>query len=204
MRQLHKEDVPIMGVIRPNMKNGPWIAGGAPLQWYNGESVGLSDIDVSFKDQEQYDKFVKRFEPEESTKKTVLGIFEVSASSNKDPDFEVAFRTDNALSLVYKGKWKIQLIKRAFYDSPEDVINNFDFSVCQIVTDGHTNVFGPDTIKDIKHKNLRIVNMRPTVVKRLVKYMSYGYNPVPGTINDIIAIPDLNKVFKDLGEEYEF
>ena len=35
-----------VAVIEPDVKQGPWIAGGAALRWYQGLTVGDNDIDA--------------------------------------------------------------------------------------------------------------------------------------------------------------
>ena len=50
---VHNSDQEPVNLILPNLKEGPWIAGGAALRWYQDQSVGDSDIDVFCSSEEQ-------------------------------------------------------------------------------------------------------------------------------------------------------
>ena len=196
---IHKDDTPVMEFIRPRWDKGPWIAGGAPLAWYKGEPV-KSDIDVYFKTESDFNKLYDTFKEEKLTEGQ---FFKFGPVKNKD--VRIIFDSDNAITIRYKEKWTIQLIRHTFYKSPQAIIDNFDISVCQLVTDGYNNlIFGPNTLRDIKSNTLRIENYRAGCVSRLVKYMAYGYKPVEGTLENIINIPNLDEDFKEGYEEYDY
>jgi len=204
MKQVHEDDREIVFQLDLDWKKGPWVAGGAPLQWYQNKPIDKSDIDIYFKDERSFNKLFKKLAPQEfPDKKAKLDLFNFG---NKNVDFEIKYKSDNAVSLLYKGTHRVQLIKKRFYDTPEEIISDFDISVCQVVTDGYKIYFAPGTVKDINEKNLRIVNMRPEVIKRYIKYQAYGYKPVSGTLDLICDTPDIDDKFeKSVKEEdYEY
>ena len=43
---VHFKDLEPVSVIQPNVTNGPWIAGGACLRWYQNLPVADTDIDI--------------------------------------------------------------------------------------------------------------------------------------------------------------
>jgi len=202
----HNDDKDPLLFINPRWDRGPWIAGGAPLAWYNDEAV-TTDIDVYFKDEKAFNKLYNTFKEEEvEVKSSGPGhLFNFFETKKKNKDVRIIHKSDNAITVRYKEKWTVQLIRHTYYKDPQAIIDNFDISVCQLVTDGYNNlVFGPDTLRDIRSNTLRIENYRAGCVSRLVKYMAYGYKPVDGTLENIINIPKLDEDFKEGFEEYDY
>lgn len=151
---------------------GPFIAGGACLQWFQDKPVGWSDIDIFCVDMNQFNELRQR-------------LYTQSSCQEK-------YNTENASTLTFISKknkmrnWTIQIISKRFYDGLEDVVNSFDISVCQIGTDGTNWVMGEHTASDIRNKVLRMnYPLQPQAAKRLVKYCAYGYRPVDGLIENI-------------------
>jgi hypothetical protein len=68
----------------------------------------------------------------------------------------------------------------------QEIIDNFDVTVCQLATDGRQWVLGDYTARDIREKNLRMrIPLQADAVKRLTKYWIYGYRPVDGLIEAV-------------------
>ena len=58
---VHYEDQLLVNIISPDLKDGPWIAGGACLRWFQNQPVGEhSDIDVFCKNEKQAQKLIKK------------------------------------------------------------------------------------------------------------------------------------------------
>jgi hypothetical protein len=159
---VHHDDVPAVKDIQPNMTQGPWIAGGAVLNWYKNSPVGDSDIDVFFHDLRQFDEVFGRLMRQHAT---------------------MVYNSDNAITLNYNGKdsvkgHRIQLIRKRWFSNPKEVIDNFDFTICQLITDGEKIAMGPTTAEDIKHSLIKHTEkeMQPDLVKRIIKYVCYGYS----------------------------
>ena len=186
-----ESDWPALDVIQPNAKDGPWIAGGACLKWYQGQPVNMSDIDVFFRDAFQLRRAMNRIE---DTKR-----------------FYIRYRSENAITYEYTTEsdsvedvrtvFTIQLIQHKYFNSMEEVINRFDFSVCQVSTCGTEWVLGEHTARDIRTRSLRAVgDIKGDIAKRLTKYWIYGYRPVDGLINDIINDPNTKYKFEQDGD----
>lgn len=174
-------DKKALSLIRPSKTNGPWIAGGAVLRWINNEVVGDSDIDVFCKNEKQFNKLHERI--------------------RKYYPFSHMHYTDNAIT--YKcDEWDIQLIKRKYYNSPQEIISNFDLSVCQLVTDGYKLWYGEHTFADVNNKHLRVVNMKPGVLNRITKYWIYGYEPSDQLLDSLSNMPDDFEIVVDMDKEY--
>jgi hypothetical protein len=187
-----ESDWPALDVIQPNAKDGPWIAGGACLKWYQGQPVNMSDIDVFFRDAFQLRRAMNRIE---DTKR-----------------FHVRHRSENAITYEYSAindsledvqtVFTIQLIQHKYFNSMEEVIDRFDFSVCQVATCGEEWVLGEYTARDIRSRSLRAVgDVKGDIAKRLTKYWVYGYRPVEGLVNDIISNPNTRYKFSQ-DEDY--
>lgn len=170
---VHKDDYTAVRMINPNLLNGPWIAGGACLSWFDNRSSQVpGDIDVFCK-----------------TEKQAMKIIQTLEEGFEGYEITVICKTANAstfsVNYVDDKKWTIQVITCRYFDCIQDVIESFDISVCQVATDGNQWYLGKDTAKDINQKNLRITTIKPASLKRLIKYWTYGYTPVPGTIEAI-------------------
>jgi hypothetical protein len=181
-----KDNEPV-AIIEPDLKRGPWIAGGAALRWYQGQTVGHNDIDVFCRDTLQAQEVIDRVK-----------------SYGR---FTVKYESDNAVTMDYwdrstDGRWTIQIIRRRFFPDLQAVIDSFDISVCQIGTVGAEWYLGKDTARDIRERNLRFTgNLQPDAAKRLVKYWTYGYRPVDGLIDGVMNNPEGRWKF-DLSEDY--
>jgi hypothetical protein len=185
---VHREDSEPITLIWPDMKNGPWIAGGAPLRWWQGQPVGESDIDVFCANAKQAADIVER-------------IKEYGRWTRK-------FESDNAITLGYWSKkditkiWTIQIIKRRYFNNLQEVIDSFDMTVCEIGTGGNEWLLNKHTAKDIRERNLRMKQpLQPDALKRLVKYWTYGYRPVEGVLEDVQNNP-IGKWEFALDEDY--
>lgn len=159
----------LVDYLNLDIDKGPWLAGGAVRKSYLGQTIENSDLDIWFASLEQF----------ETTKKQVIAI---GASE--------VYSTDNAVSYKFyeKGQdYTIQLIRRRFYNSAAEIISGFDFSVCQLATDGRRLIVGENTIRDIKTRTLRLTQpyLPEYIVPRMIKYMVYGYRPCPELLDEI-------------------
>lgn len=155
---------PVNNIICPD-KEGPWIAGGACLAWYQNQPC-TTDIDVYFANQAQYNW--------------------VEAEAKRYGSLVI--ETANAATYRITGtqNWTVQLIKKQFYAKLTDVIDRFDITVCQIGWDGKRVTVGKHFVHDVDNRLLRFNNITTQSHKRLVKYMCYGYTPVEGCIEQLV------------------
>lgn len=186
---INRKDLEPVSIIKPDLKSGPWIAGGAPLRWYQNQPVGENDIDVFC-----------------ASAKQAAGIIEDIKGYGR---FSVKFESENASTLEYWTKedynkrWTIQIITRRYFSSLEDVINSFDITVCEVGTAGNEWQLGPFTARDIRERNLRFkMPLQPDALKRLIKYWAYGYRPVSGTIEAVQNNPIAKWQFSET-EDYQ-
>lgn len=184
----HRNDDEPMTIISPTLKEGPWIAGGACLRWYQGQPVGESDIDIFCASEQQANRVID----------------EIKSYGR----YTTKYESDNAITLTYYSvahskEWTLQVIKRRYFCSLKEVIDNFDISVCQIGTGGNEWLLGKDTARDIRERNLRMnIPLQPDAAKRLAKYWTYGYRPVDGLLEAVRTNPVAKQVFQS-NEDYE-
>lgn len=176
---VHPDDYYPVSVIEPNMDNGPWIAGGAVMRWFQNDTVELSDIDVFCASEAQFEMLRHRMQVDY---KDICNL---------------RFTTDNALTydvFAYDGgvqkSWTIQLIKKHYFDSADAVLDKFDITACQFITDGFSTQHGPTAVQDLNQKKLRFRQVKPDSLKRYIKYMAYGFRPDPGLFDQIVNQSD--------------
>ncbi len=185
---VHHNDSEPLTIIWPDLKQGPWIAGGACLRWYQGQPVGENDIDVFCSSPEQAQRIIDNIK-----------------SYGR---YTTKYESENATTLSYHDKdskkyWTLQIIKRRYFTSLKDVIDNFDITVCQIGTGGNDWLLGKHTARDIRERNLRMnLPLQPDAAKRLAKYWTYGYRPVDGLLDSVRSNPVAKKMFTT-NEDYE-
>lgn len=142
-------------------EDGPWIAGGS-----------VRRVLSSSKESHDYDFF---FRNEEQLKKTVSQIKGELVKENK-------FNT------LYNCGDKVQLIIHNFFDSPEELIESFDFTICQFAFDGKNLYHGVFSLWDLGRKRLAInkITYATSTVRRLLKYCSQGFTACSGTCSSIL------------------
>lgn len=172
---VHPDDQLPVNLVEPDLDNGPWIAGGACLRWFQNKPVGEhSDIDVFCKDALQVEKILQNIN------NSGLSVYNGSVY--------LLMTTKNAVTFEIKAnnqKWKLQIITCKYFDTIQDVINHFDITVCQVATTGNEWILGDMTARDINTRSLRFNRITNQSPKRLIKYWSYGFTPVEGTLETV-------------------
>ncbi len=204
---IHKDDTEIVKRLE-TIRSTFWIAGGAPLNWYQNLPAD-SDIDIYFKSEKDFNKLndalTAAYETDEF-EVTEPGYFTLFSAAKKktkklfagDVTVEHIHTTENAITYTVSidkdhPTWKIQLIKRRYYDTIKDVIDDFDITVCQIALDNCIEpVVGPQFAEDVAAKRLRFNKLSPGSDKRLIKYWTYGYTPSDNTLQLVIDYPELD------------
>ncbi len=157
----------IVKAIQPNYKTGPWIAGGCPRCLWQDEPI--NDIDIWIGHPSQVLELTNRFHEH-------LGI-------------GISFSTDNALTFDYYAtkedrawaevneKWKLQIIVRKKFTCLEEIFNDFDFTVCQIATNGEGKFYMTEQVaEDLHTRRLRVSRFnKEGFLERWAKYTMYGF-----------------------------
>lgn len=142
-----------------------WIAGGAIRQWFNDGEL-MTDIDVFGKNQESLDNFIseKLWAAKKISEQNHLSSFSLNGQL-------------------------IQVIKYNYYDSIHNLLDSFDFTVCQFAWDGKTVYSTEAAIVSVLRKRLRVHQITKELaadsLRRAFKYQRKGYIPCLGTLKDI-------------------
>lgn len=159
------------------LSQGPWIAGGMGRQLaVNPACQEFADIDVWFSGATSYEQCMIRLN-------NTFGnyIYET-------------FSSDNAKTYTV-GDYKVQLIRRAYYASLDDVFDNFDFTCCQIAVDQNFKLSGPGIV-DARNNVLRLNKLdQRGFLARYAKYVGYGYVMPNDEFLDIINNEEINYEF---------
>ena len=157
------------------LEQGPWIAGGMGRQIVLGES-NFADIDVWFNNLHSFQQCMIRLND-------TFGNYMYET-----------YTSDNAITYTV-GDFKVQLIRRAYYTSLNDVLDNFDFTCCQIAVDKNLKAYGPG-IEDAINYVLKLNKLDCRgFLARYAKYVGYGYTMPNNEFLDIINNEEINYEF---------
>lgn len=171
----------ILSVLPPlEIERGPWLAGGAARRILENLPLDGGDLDIFFSSWSQFHGFQK-------------AIQKISHGGVHETSFAATYNID------VKGKtYRLQLIKRKSYSSTGFLFDDFDFTVCQIATDGNKFAWEEEAIQDIDKKILRLSpGGRVTdsnLVRRTMKYINYGFRPENGLMSRVVDT-GLKRVF---------
>lgn len=156
----------------------PWLAGGALRRLITKQDFLSGDFDFFFKSEQQR----KNFEGQ-----LIAQGFELKRSTKHAHEFHYQNFEDNKTL-------KVQSIFFKYYDNPEEIINSFDYTLCQLVYDGEQLYCGDYALWDIARKKLVInkITFATASVRRMIKYALQGYTVCGGAITHV-----LNSVAQD-------
>lgn len=170
---------------------GPWLAGGSVRRLLVNEPQD-TDFDFFFKDQEQFDLFCKTMEAKGANRlnENDFNVTFTLPKQKPEPIGEDEFSPGGP-------ELKVQAIKIAFFESLEETINSFDFSICQAGFDGVHLVLGDWTLFDLANKRLVPGKIRygTSSLRRMIKYTRQGFTVCSGGLADmldqVVANPDI-------------
>lgn len=140
-----------------------WVAGGAVRNLVEGRGCPENDIDI-FATSEQYVDHAREM---------------LVATGWKQ-----CFGTEYAETYKHPDKsYKAQLIKINYRDIGSCLLD-FDYTIAQCAYDGTSFYFGNWTLLDIGQKRLVANRFQNSLssLRRMVKYVNYGYQPCQGTL----------------------
>lgn len=124
----------------------------------------------------------------ESTEPDAVSDFDVFTFSSftyytllavlKTSGFEIRYTDNNWLIKAKKGDLKVDLIYNDEYDTPQLVIDSFDFRCCQVfITPDRIITASDKVVEDIYTKELNLVSVRRPygILRRIQSYAQKGY-----------------------------
>ena len=175
-----------LGGIIPYLPEGAYIAGGFMRSIVAGEEDITGDIDFFFDGSAAFEQMVQNLcKPMSGMMTDVFGGYK------PEVDLMVAKHNSKAYRLINflppNGKPPIQLIKLIWFDGPEHVIDSFDLTIVQFVTDGKRLYYNPQAFVDVEAGRLRLHRSQSpiTTLNRLLKYEKKGYSADPEEFADV-------------------
>jgi hypothetical protein len=155
----------ILDDLKKNGVKTVWVAGGSIRDYFLAEISPKTDIDLFFPDSEQAELCKKAL--------VKLGAKEVFSSGN---------------SIRYRYKRRVfDVVHKYFRPTPQELINTFDFTVCQLATDGTSIFHAPTTFIDLAKKQLMFNQSQfpANCIWRLTKYLMKGFKVCVGEVQKV-------------------
>jgi len=116
-------------------------------------------------------------------------IYQINILKN-DFEFKSVKCKDNVVNIetsIFNNTLKVQLVKSVFRETPEDVVNKFDYTISQFLIDENYLYCGNHSLKDLQDKRLRVHCMTYPIssMRRIIEYVKCGFvanNPDPTQI----------------------
>jgi len=160
-----------------NMEKGPWAAGGAVRRIIQGDnSDTFGDVDVFCQDGDQF------FKAHSALK--YRGDWSENRARNAD---SFCFRMK-----TQKTYHDVQVFKDRRFATVEELLLDFDFTVCMAATDGWSWIADERFFRDLATKELVLNNKNRSDnnLLRVEKYCGYGFTPNPEVLNVFAGLED--------------
>ncbi len=155
-----------------------WVAGGILRKLFNTEDHLFSDIDMFFRDKDQFEK-VKTY---------CLSKANTPAREN-----------ENAVNFAI-GNLSFDLIKK-FFPAPQATIMDFDFTVCCCVVNRESMCYHDRYFQDLESREIYINHLNrdkiDNLLPRLQKYILKGYRANNDTLRSIATFIGNNRSYID-------
>ncbi len=161
-----------------------WFAGGALRRPILGQdTIDKSDFDIFFSAETEFNFVLAAF--------LKAGFKEVRRNDfNTQLDKEEDFDNEKADGKVKK-TFRVQLIKLAYFNTLEDVLTSFDFTLCQVGWNPRNDEFicGDTALFDIANKKILINKITYPVasLRRLIKYTQQGFYACGGCLTHFLS-----------------
>lgn len=155
---------------------GVWIAGGAVRRTISNMELE-TDVDFFFEDEEAFKLFLSSLRASKEFRITSEKENELNVQLN------IEYREDNVTKPAI-----LQLIRVRYYGSPQEVIDSFDFTICQFAFDGEDIYCGDYSMWDLGRKRLVLHKLTFPVatMRRLIKYTQQGFYACAGCLTAVL------------------
>lgn len=158
-----------LNLVRQKVENGAILSGGAIRRVIMNEKP--SDYDFFFYSKPHMENWI----------------------STLSPDFHKTKETKHHHEFVGKIEGiekpvKIQAIHFKYYDTPEEIIDSFDFTICMFAINGDELIITPEALYDLGRKRLAINKLTYPVstMRRLLKYKDQGFTAYNGCLTNLL------------------
>ena len=161
---------------------GPWLAGGALRRTLMRQPLS-SDFDFFFASEGQFNRFCEQMKGRgawivrKNDHNTTFRLPSEAPKPTGEDEFE-----------PYKPEIEIQAITTQWYDSLEQVLDSFDFTICQFGFDGVRLVCGDYSLWDLGRRRLapHKITFGTASMRRLLKYTNQGFTICAGGLSNIL------------------
>lgn len=162
------------------LPEGAYIAGGFMRSILARENKFCGDIDIYFNSSKSFESMIGILQNLNSDGENFFNDYYCEKSLREIRLNSKSYRLINFLSKD-KNKPSIQLIKLIWFESPQHVIDSFDFTIVQAATDGKNLYVNPVIWRDLTNKEIHLHKTQNpiTTVNRLIKYEQKGYFASP-------------------------
>ncbi len=166
----------------PSLKDVGWLAGGALRRLITKQKLD-SDFDFFFKSPDSFEGFYKGIK----SCKNIKVQKEFRNEHNITLIVNVVGSEDGELEII-EGL-KLQLINIQYYNTIEEVLESFDYTLCQVALDDGNLVLGDTTLWDLGNKRIVINKITYPVasLRRLLKYTNQGYYACQGCLTGLLS-----------------
>ena len=151
---------------------GVWLGGGAVRRTLIKQPLD-SDFDFFFKDVDTFKSW------EAKLPKTVVKVRETKHHTEYKCTLE-----GSDIPVV------LQAIQFKYYDSPEEVLDSFDYTITQFVTDGNSLWTTVESLWDLGRKRLALhkVTYPVATMRRMLKYTNQGFTACSGCMTQLYTM----------------
>lgn len=163
---------------------GPFLVGGSVRRFIIGQQQD-SDFDVGFTSADQL----------ETSTEHLIGK---GAKRTTDTNFYRGFAVE------IEGKSRVVQFLKVAYGTAAEVIDSFDFTICQAAYDSESLTLGDYTLFDLGRKRLAIhkVTYAKSTIRRMLKYGKQGFSVCNGCIDSILKAVVTNPALADSDVQY--
>lgn len=157
----------ILTVLPPLSAQGPWLGGGSLRRTVSNMPLE-SDFDFFFSDQDQIGRFTSALPS--------LGLSKKKETQHHE-------QWEGYIPAIER-MVVLQCIKFQYYKTAQEVIDSFDFSICQFSYDGE-NVYCSDyALWDLGRRRLAVnkITFPVSSMRRLLKYTRQGFTACDGCL----------------------
>lgn len=170
------------------LPEGPWLAGGA-LRRSILEQPLDSDYDFFFANEVQLKTVL------ESIKENEKVTVEKEFSNDMNVSMTLFLHGDTETKFTGR-RIKVQLIK-VYHQSPGEVLDSFDYTLCQFAFDGQNLICGDYALNDTLRKKLVVnkITFPVASMRRMLKYANQGFTVCGGAmrefLNQVVGEPQM-------------
>ena len=153
-------------------ERGPWLGGGA-LRRTLAHMPLASDFDFFFRDADQLETFA-------------AGLEKAGLVKTRETAHHVQY---SGYLAAATREVEIQCIRFRYYETAEQVIESFDFTICQFAYDGEKLTCGEFALWDLGRRRLSInkITYPVSTMRRLLKYTKQGFTACGGCLASVLT-----------------